>query len=133
MPSSVNKVIVLGRLGGDPELRYITDGTALCTFNLATSRTWKDKAGEKQERVDWHRITVWGKQGEACHSYLVKGQRAYVEGRQETNSWEDRDGNTRYTTSVVAKAVIFLDRPRSMPDEPDRRPPPDYGDDDIPF
>jgi len=133
MATSLNKALVLGRLGADPELRYTSGGNAVCNFNVATSRIWKDKAGDKQEETDWHKITVWGKTAEACKEYLVKGQRVHVEGAMQTDVWEDRDGHKRYTTKVVAKTVIFLDRPKghAYAGEPPTFPA-EY-DDDIPF
>ena len=141
--SSVNKVILIGRLGADPELRYTGSGKAVCNFNVATSRSWDGADGNREERTDWHKIVAWGKQGENCREYLVKGQQVYLEGRLETRSWEDRDGNKRYTTEVVARSVLFLAKPAPrpgdgepprFPNERDNPPPPfDPADDDIPF
>lgn len=106
---SVNKVILLGRLGRDPEIKYTSNGSAVCTLNLATSETWNDKAsGQKQERTEWHRVVVWGKLAELCNQYLTKGRQAYVEGRLQTRSWDDKDGQKRYTTEINASTVQFI-------------------------
>ena len=106
---SVNKVIILGRLGQDPELKYTPSGAAVCNFSLATSESWNDKAtGQKQERTEWHRIVVWGKLAELCNQYLSKGRQAFVEGKIQTRSWEDKEGNKRYTTEISAQTVQFI-------------------------
>lgn len=106
--SGVNKVILVGRLGSDPELKYTGTGQAVAKFNIATSESWNDKSGQKQERTEWHRIVVWGKLGELCGKYLTKGRQAYVEGRLQTRSWEDQQGQKKYTTEIVAQTVQFL-------------------------
>lgn len=137
----VNKVILIGNLGADPELRYTSGGTPVADLRLATSRKWTDKSGQQQEDTQWHRVVVWGKQGETCKEYLSKGRQVYVEGRLQTRQWEDRDGNKRWTTEVVAENVRFLggggrgggggfDGP---PPPDDRDAPAEMGDDDIPF
>ncbi len=108
--SGVNKVILVGRLGADPEIRYTQQGVGVTNFNIATSENWVDKSGEKQERTEWHRIVVWGKMAETCSQYLAKGRQVFVEGRLQTRQWEDKDGQKRYTTEVVAQTVQFLDR-----------------------
>lgn len=106
---SVNKVILLGRLGQDPELKYTPSGSAVCNFSLATSESWNDKnTGQKQERTEWHRIVVWGKLAELCNQYLSKGRQAYVEGRLQTRSWEDQNGVKKYTTETLASTVQFI-------------------------
>ena len=105
---SVNKVILLGRLGQDPELKYTPSGASVCNFSMATSENWTDKSGQKQERTEWHRIVVWGKLAEVCNQYLAKGRQAYVEGRLQTRSWDDKDGNKRYTTEIMANTVQFV-------------------------
>lgn len=106
---SVNKVILLGRLGQDPELKYTPSGAAVCNFSLATSETWNDKnSGQKQERTEWHRVIVWGKLAELCNQYLAKGRQAFVEGRLQTRSWDDKDGQKRYTTEINATTVQFI-------------------------
>ena len=94
---SVNKVIILGRLGQDPELKYTAGGSAVCNFSLATSESWTDRNGQKQEKTEWHRVVVWGKLAELCNQYLSKGRQAYVEGKLATRSWEDQNGQKRYT------------------------------------
>ena len=106
--ASVNKVILVGNLGRDPELRYTQGGQAVANFTVATNERWTDKDGSNQERTEWHRIVVWGKQAENCAQYLQKGRSVYVEGRLQTRDWEDREGNKRTTTEIVAQAVQFL-------------------------
>jgi single-strand DNA-binding protein len=105
---SVNKVILLGRLGQDPELKYAAAGSPVCNFSMATSESWTDKQGQKQEKTEWHRIVVWGKLAELCNQYLSKGRQAFVEGRLQTRSWEDKDGTKRYTTEILANSVQFI-------------------------
>jgi single-strand DNA-binding protein len=107
-PMSLNKVMILGRLGQDPELKYTPSGAAVCNFSVATTETWTDKSGQKQERTEWHRIVVWGKLGELCNQYLSKGRQAFVEGALQTRSWEGKDGSKRYTTEINAKNVQFI-------------------------
>jgi len=106
--SGVNKVILVGRLGADPEVRYTAGGTAVAKFNLATSETWKDKDGGKQEKTEWHRVVAFGKLGETCGEYLSKGKQVYVEGKLQTRSWEDKDGNKKYTTEVNVSNMVML-------------------------
>ncbi len=106
--ASVNKVILVGNLGRDPELRYIQSGQAVANFTLATNDRWRDKEGNNQERTEWHRIVVWGKSAENCAQFLQKGRSVYVEGRLQTREWEDKEGNKRQTTEVVAQTVQFL-------------------------
>lgn len=106
---SVNKVILVGRLGQNPEVRYTPSGAAVANFNIATNESWMDKSGQKQERTEWHRIVVWGKTAENCNQYLTKGKQVYVEGRLQTRQWQDKDGQTKYTTEVQAQTVQFLD------------------------
>ena len=105
---SVNKVILLGRLGQDPELKYTPGGAAVCNFSMATTEAWTDKQGQKQEKTEWHRIVVWGKLAELCNQYLAKGRQAFVEGRLQTRSWDDKDGTKRYTTETMATTVQFI-------------------------
>ncbi|MBW2726442.1 MAG: single-stranded DNA-binding protein, partial [Deltaproteobacteria bacterium] len=100
--AGVNKAILVGNLGRDPELRHTQNGQAVVNFTLATSENWTDKNGERVERTEWHRIVVWGKTGEMCAQYLSKGRTVYVEGRIQTREWEDKDGNKRYTTEINA-------------------------------
>jgi len=105
----LNKVMIIGNLGADPELRTTTSGTAVCELRMATNESWFDKASnERKDRVEWHRVIVWGKSGENCAKYLSKGSKAFVEGRIQTREWNDKDGNKRYTTEIVANSVQFL-------------------------
>ncbi len=104
---SVNKLILIGNLGGDPELKHTPSGQSVCQFSLATNETWKDKAGTKQERVEWTTIVAWGALGENCAKYLKKGRQVYVEGRKQTRTYE-KDGTTKYFTECVAHEVQFL-------------------------
>lgn len=145
MAGGVNKVILVGNLGNDPEMRHTPGGAGVCEFRLATNEAWTDKNGQKQERTEWHRIVVWGKKAEVCSKYLSKGRQVFVEGRLRTRTWDDKDGNKRYTTEVIANDVQFLGGAgggggRGGSDEPP--PPSDFGggfgggggpDDDIPF
>jgi single-strand DNA-binding protein len=137
--AGVNKVILVGNLGRDPELRYTQGGTPVLNFTLATNEGWTDKAtGQRQERTEWHRVVLFGKQAETLNQYLAKGRQVYVEGSLQTREWTDRDGNKRYTTEVKALRLQLLGgRGGGGPDpggeaalsEPD----PDFQDDDIPF
>ena len=105
---SVNKVILVGNLGRDAELRYTPGGAAVATLNLATTEVWNDKAGQKQEKTEWHRIVLWGKQAESLQEYLTKGKQIYVEGRLQTRQWDDKDGNKKYTTEIKADRITLL-------------------------
>lgn len=111
MASGVNKVFLIGRLGGDPEVRYTSNGGAVANFNLATNESWTDKQGQKQERTEWHRIVVWGKLGELAGQYLSKGRQAYIEGKIQTRDWTDKEGQKRYTTEIIAQNIQFLGGP----------------------
>jgi single-strand DNA-binding protein len=105
----VNKAILIGRLGKDPDVRYTPDGTMVTNFTLATDEQRKDKNGEKIQKTEWHRIVTFGKLAEICGNYLVKGKLVFVEGRIQTNSWEDKDGVKRYTTEIIASNMQMLD------------------------
>jgi len=107
--SSVNKVILVGRLGKDPELRYTPSGSPVARFSLATSESWTDKGGDKQERTQWHNIVAWNKLAEICNQYLVKGKLVYIEGRLESREYTDRDGNKRRITEIIARDMVMLD------------------------
>ncbi len=140
--AGVNKVILIGNLGADPELRYTSGGSAVADLRLATTRKYTGKDGATQEDTQWHRVVVWGKQAEHCKEYLSKGRQCYVEGRLQTRQWEDRDGNKRYTTEVVAEIVQFLGGGGrgggagvggEPPPPDDSQAPSNLGDDDIPF
>ena len=106
--SGVNKVILVGRLGADPELKVVGQGSSVARLSLATSESWTGKDGQKQERTEWHRVVVWGKLADICGKHLSKGRQVYVEGRIQTRSWEDQQGQKRYSTEVVANTVQFL-------------------------
>ena len=105
---SVNKVILVGNLGRDIELRYTPGGAAVATLSLATTDVWNDKSGQRQEKTEWHRVVLWGKTAETLAEYLLKGRQIYVEGRLQTRQWDDRDGNKRYTTEIRADRVVLL-------------------------
>ncbi len=109
--AGVNKVIIVGRLGADPETKQIGSGGTVSRLSVATSENWVDKDGNKQERTEWHRIVVWGKLAEICGRHLAKGRQVYVEGRLQTRSWEDQQGQKKYSTEIVANTVQFLGGP----------------------
>ncbi len=106
--SGINKVILVGRLGADPEVKTVGQGQTVTRLNLATSESWMGKDGQKQEKTEWHRITVWGKLAEICGKHLAKGRQVYVEGKLQTRSWEDQQGQKKYATEIVASTVQFL-------------------------
>ena len=106
--AGVNKVILIGNLGADPEMRYASSGTAVANFRIATTERWNSPSGEKEERTEWHRIVAFGRLGEICGEYLAKGKQVFIEGRLQTRNWEDRDGNQRTTTEIVATAMQML-------------------------
>jgi single-strand DNA-binding protein len=148
MARGVNKVILIGNLGADPEVRYTPSGVAVANFNLATSESWNDKEGQKQERTEWHRLVVWRKLAEIAGQYLKKGSRIYIEGKLQTRSWDDQSGQKRYTTEVVVDDMQMLDSRGDTggggrvgaadpgPAASDDFAPPDLpagGDDDLPF
>ena len=108
--SGVNKAILIGHLGADPEMRSTASGTAVASFSLATTERYNDKSGERQERTEWHRIVVWARLAEICNQYLKKGKQVYIEGRIQTRQWEDQSGNKRYTTEIVANNMTMLGR-----------------------
>ena len=115
---SLNKVMLIGNLGRNAELRYTSSGTSVTTLNLATTETWKDKDGKKQEQTEWHRIVVWGKTAEALSQYLTKGKQILVEGKLQTRKWDDKEGVTRYTTEIKSDRITLLGGRR---DEADQR------------
>jgi single-strand DNA-binding protein len=144
--AGINKVIIVGNLGKDPEVSYVPSGAAVAKFSVATSETWKDKTtGEKKERTEWHRIVAWDKLGEICGKYLSKGRQVYIEGKLQTHSYDDKEGVKRYVTEIIAQDVQFLGGNRDSSDSgrsgggPAQREPtgggrgPAAGDDDIPF
>jgi len=108
--AGVNKVILVGNLGSDPQVRYTPGGQAVANFNIATSERFNNKAGEKEERTEWHRIVAWGKLAEICQQYLKKGKQVYIEGRLQTRQWEDQQGQKRQTTEIVAQNMQMLGR-----------------------
>ncbi len=109
MARAVNKVILIGNLGQDPELRYTGNGTAVCNLRIATNESYKDQEGQLVEKTEWHSVVAWSRLAEICGEYLKKGSRVYFEGSLQTRSWEDRDGNTRYTTEIKAREMMMLD------------------------
>lgn len=106
--ASVNKVILVGNLGKDPESRFMADGKAVCNFSIATTDKWKDKSGEQKERTEWHRISVFDKLAEICGVYLKQGSQVYIEGRLQTRKWQDKEGKDRYTTEIMADRMQML-------------------------
>ena len=143
MSGSINKVILIGRLGRDPEVKYTPSGQAVAKFSIATDETYKDRNGEQQRRTEWHNIVAWRRLAEICGEYLVKGKLVYIEGRIQTRQWEDREGNKRNTTEIVAREMQMLspkgegDRSESSSQQsettPAPAPSPEITDDDIPF
>jgi len=138
---SVNKVILIGRLGADPEVRYSGGGTAVTNFRLATSRTYNNKQGEKVDETEWHRCVAFGRTGEVCGEYLHKGSQVYIEGRIRTRDWEDKDGNKRWTTEILVERMQMLgskgDRQGQGQsiggEDPFDKMPDSIPDDDVPF
>jgi len=144
---SVNKAILVGRLGRDPETRYTSGGQAVCNFTLATDETFRDRSGERQKRTEWHRIVLWGKLAEIAQQYLKKGTMVYIEGRIQSRQWDDRDGNKRTTVEIVGNVMRMLstraetaaaaaagaetEAPAPATDE--AGPSPEISDEDIPF
>ncbi|MHB1014902.1 MAG: single-stranded DNA-binding protein [Desulfurivibrionaceae bacterium] len=135
----VNKVILIGNLGKDPEVRYSQAGAAIASFNVATTETWKKQDGTKEELTEWHRIVAFGRLGEICGEYLSKGSKVFIEGRLQTRKWDDKDGNTRYTTEIVARERKMLSPRGSSGDSSQSQqyndqpfPEPVMGD-DVPF
>jgi single-strand DNA-binding protein len=106
--AGINKVMIIGRLGADPEVKSVGQGSTVATLNIATSETWAGKDGQKQERTEWHRVVAWGKLAEICGKHLAKGRQVYVEGRLQTRQWEDPQGQKKYTTEIIAQTVQFL-------------------------
>jgi single-strand DNA-binding protein len=144
---SVNKVILVGNLGRDAELRYTPGGAAVATINMATTEVWNDKGGQRQEKTEWHRVVLWGKTAESLNEYLTKGKQIYVEGRLQTRKWQDKDGQDKYTTEIRGDRVVLLggggggggrQQPRAaaapgMEDTMGEPVAADITDDDIPF
>jgi len=145
MAGSVNKVIIIGNLGKDPEIRHLSNGSVVTTIPVATSESYKDKAtGEYKEVTDWHNVVLWRRLAEIAEKYLRKGSKIYIEGKLKTRSWQDKDGQTKYTTEIIADELTMLDKANkeSAPPQPDTNPKPKpmqgiegigEGDDDLPF
>jgi single-strand DNA-binding protein len=138
--AGVNKVILVGNLGADPEVRYLNTGTAVANFRMATTENIKNREGEREARTEWHRVVAFGRLAEICGEYLNKGKQVYVEGRLRTRSWDDRDGNKRWTTEIIANTMQMLGSPGDQPtmeaEIPDAEGPAESGadqEDDIPF
>jgi single-strand DNA-binding protein len=134
--ASLNKVILIGNLGRDPEVKYTQSGTAVANLSVATNEVWTDRNGERQERTEWHRVVVWGKQAEIAAEHLAKGKQVYVEGSLQTRSWDDKEGNKRYTTEVRAARILMLGRPEGGRAEPEIAPAESAatgGEDEVPF
>ena len=140
---SLNKVMLIGNLGKDPEVRFTGGGRAVARFPLATSEVWNDAEGQRQERTEWHNIVVWGKQAETCGQYLAKGRQVFIEGSVRSRQYDDKEGNKRYITEIIAQRVQFLGgggggrggeaRGGSVSEEPPGGAPGTAEDDDIPF
>jgi single-strand DNA-binding protein len=132
---SLNKIMVIGNLGGDPEMRYTPQGVPVATFSVAVNRFYNDPGGERQKATEWFRIVTWRQLAEQCNQYLAKGRRAYVEGRFQSRSWQAADGQTRTTNEIVADRVLFLDRPVGVeaPGEEATPTPAPSEPDDLPF
>ena len=136
MAKGVNKVILVGNLGADPDIRYTSNGGAIANLSIATSESWKDKtSGEKKEKTEWHRVVLFGRLGEIAGEYLKKGSKVYLEGKLQTRKWQDKDGNDRYTTEIVASEMQMLDGASSRPAQQSNASPKAEADfdDDIPF
>jgi single-strand DNA-binding protein len=142
--SGVNKVILIGNLGSDPQIRYTPQGTAVANFSVATTERYTNKSGERESRTEWHRIVAWSKLAEICSEYLKKGKQVYIEGRIQTRQWDDKDGNKRSSTEIVATNMVMLGRagdtggdvaaPQEFPaDEQATQEAPAGQDDDLPF
>lgn len=145
MAKDLNKVLIIGRLGKDPEMRYTPGGNAVTTFSVATGRQWRDGSGESHDETEWFNVVTWNKLAEICNEHLRKSSRVYIEGRLQTRQWQDQDGHSHYRTEVIASDMIMLDSrgprehgpyedqdaPRPMPRNP--RNSMDIGDEDIPF
>lgn len=138
--ASVNKAILIGNLGADPELRYTPSGSAVVNFNIATTEKWRDKDGNMQERTEWHRIILWNRQAEVAKEYLRKGSSVYIEGRIQNRSYEDKDGVKKYVSEIIGQRMQLLGGRGGGPSEPGQSGPPpsppdnlDAEDDDLPF
>ena len=131
--SGINKVIIVGHLGKDPEIRYTQSGSAVCNFSVATSRKWNDKDGTKHEETEWHRIVAFGKLAEICGEYITKGNLVGIEGRLQTRKWEDKGGVTRYTTEIVAEQMNMLGGKGENGGRQQQSPANECSENDVPF
>lgn len=133
--AGLNKVMVIGNLGADPEMRYTADGSAVTNFRVAASRNYQTRDGERREETEWFSVVTWSKLAEQCSQFLQKGSKVYVEGRLQTRSWDGQDGQKRYRTEVVAERVLFMDRAAGapLPEERDAAPVHEMTPEDIPF
>jgi single-strand DNA-binding protein len=137
--ASLNRVLLIGNLGADPELSYTPNGTAKAAIRMATREVWTGKDGQKGERTEWHRVVAWGRLAEICGQYLTKGRQVFIEGRLQTRSWEDRDGNKRWTTEIIASGMQMLGAARGGREESEGtgldEPPPELTptEEDVPF
>ena len=133
--ASLNKIMVIGNLGTDPEMRFTPSGSQVTSFRLAATRNYTTSEGERRQETEWFTVTTWGKQAETCNQFLATGRRAYVEGRLRTSSWEGQDGQKRFKTEIVADRVIFLDRPGAapLPDETEELGTEEIQAEDLPF
>ncbi len=137
--ASLNKAMLIGNLGKDPEIKYTPEGLAIAKFSMATKEQWKDKDGQKQDKTEWHNIVAFGKLAEICGEYLAKGKQVYIEGRIQTRSWDDKDGNKKYTTEIVANTMQMLGRAdasskgAAVTDENAVVSEPSHTEDDVPF
>lgn len=135
--AGVNKVILVGNLGADPEIRYTPSGVAVANFRMATAETFKNKEGQKETKTEWHRVVAFGKLAEICGEYLAKGKQIYIEGKIQTRSWDDKDGNKKYTTEIIANVMQMLGSAKdasgaaTSSEGADEIPPSDI--DDVPF
>jgi single-strand DNA-binding protein len=129
----INKVILIGNLGADPEIRYTQNGTQVATFNLATTERWRGQDGQTQEQTEWHRIVAWAKLAEICGEYLHKGSRVYIEGKLQTRKWQDQDGVDRYTTEIIAREMKMLSGKEGGGRDAGAEPGPTVYGDEVPF
>lgn len=133
MASDFNSCTFTGRLGGDPEARFMPDGKQVANFSIACGETWRDKSGEKKERTEWIKVVAWGKLGEIAAEYLSKGSKVLISGKLQTRSWDDKDGSKRYTTEIVASQLVMLGGGEKKNGGASQGEPPPPGDDDIPW
>ncbi len=135
MSRGLNKVMIIGHLGKDPEMRYTPSGRAVTTFNVAVSRSWNSSDGERRSETEWFKVVSWGNLAEICNKYLTKGQQVYIEGRLQTRRWEDKDGNPRKSVEVVANEMTMLGdrRDKSQSNDSFEDAPPDIDEDEFPF